>query len=73
VSADDGAFEGPLVATISNAKLTNGGGISYDAEQSPDQNGVLSVEGFFKNSNVVMLFTDCSFFIDDASRAVLLV
>jgi tetrahydromethanopterin S-methyltransferase subunit B len=23
----------------------------------PDQNGVLSVEGFFKNSNVGMLFT----------------
>jgi hypothetical protein len=61
VSDDDGAFEGPLVAILSNPKLTNGG-ISYDVEQSPDQNGVLSVEKFFKNSDVVT-FTDCSFFI----------
>ena len=70
LSANDDAFEGPLVAILSKPKLTETGGISYNLLQSKDQNGTLSSESFFTNSDTVM-FTDCSIFIDDAFTATI--
>ena len=67
VSSDDEdmALATPLVAIFSNPKMV-GGGISYDIEQSPNQNDVLSIESFFTNDDKAK-FVTCSIFIDDAS------
>ena len=67
VSSDDEdmALATPLVAIFSNPKMV-GGGISYDIEQSPNQDDVLSIESLFTNGKKAKFLT-CSIFIDDAS------
>jgi len=58
----------PLVAILSNPTMTDTGGIRYDLEQSPDQQGVLSSASLFNNdaNTKVVMFDDCTLFIDDA-------
>ena len=67
ISSDDEdmALATPLVAIFSNPKMV-GGGISYDIEQSPNQDNVLSIESLFTNGKKAKFLT-CSIFIDDAS------
>ena len=67
VSSDDEdmALATPLVAIFSNPTMV-GGGISYDIEQSPNQDDVLSIESLFTNGNKAK-FVTCSIFIDDVT------
>ena len=70
VSSDDEdmALATPLVAIFSNPMMA-GGGISYDIEQSPNQNDVLTIESLFADGPVVN-FVTCSIFIDNAGDIV---
>ena len=58
----------PLVAVLSNPTMTDTGGIRYDLVQSPDQQGILSSASLFNDdaNTEVVVFDDCSLFIDDA-------
>ncbi|OEU07247.1 hypothetical protein FRACYDRAFT_251311 [Fragilariopsis cylindrus CCMP1102] len=57
ISSDDEdmALATPLVAIFSNPMMV-GGGISYDIEQSPNQDDVLSIESLFTNGNTTAIF-----------------
>ena len=62
------ALATPLVAIFSNPMMA-GGGISYDIEQSPNQNDVLTIESLFADGPVAN-FVTCSIFIDNAADVV---
>ena len=63
VSEDGEQFTGPIVVTLSDPQMTSDGTISYNIEQSRNQDGVLSILSIFEHGSSVH-FTDCSLFID---------
>jgi len=54
---------GPLVVIFKTVDIDGDGCLTYDIEQSLNQNGVLSIEPLFGDSDNVS-FENCSYFID---------
>jgi len=67
VSEDSETFTGPIVVIASNPTFTttDNSTVSYEIDQSPNQNGVISIESIFEETNENSVsFKDCSLFID---------
>jgi len=76
VSEKENIFEGPLVSVfldgvysesavfLNNTSTTT---YTYVLEQSSDQREVIALDSFFSNDEDVMIYEDCSIFIDSAS------
>jgi len=67
VSEDLQTFSGPFVVVFSNPTIAENGEVTYEVDQSPDQNKVRSIESIFEGTTEdSVAFKDCSLFIDGA-------
>jgi len=63
--SNDNEAVGPLVVVFSEPDYQDNGQLAYNIEQSPNQDGVKSIESIFDGTSLMPVsFESCSFFID---------